>query len=37
MEISIMLLKMTREGAKLIKEWPESIDRAITMHEEMGG
>lgn len=37
METYMMLGKMTPEGRKLIKEWPESIKGAIALNEEMGG
>lgn len=32
----MMLMKMTSEGAKLIKEWPEAIDNAMEIVTEMG-
>jgi len=37
METYLMFGKMTTEGTKFIKEWPESIKRAIALNEEMGG
>lgn len=33
----MILMKMTPEGAKQIKSWPESIDGAIKTFEGMGG
>ena len=36
MEIYMLLMKMTPEGAKMLKNWPESIDGALELVNEMG-
>jgi uncharacterized protein with GYD domain len=33
----MILMKMTPEGAKNLKGWPESIDRALETFAQMGG
>ena len=36
MEKYLMLMKMTPEGAKMLKNWPESIDGAMELVSGMG-
>lgn len=33
----LLLMKMTTEGAKQLKRWPEAIDGAVERFEAMGG
>ena len=33
----MILMKMTHEGAKILKDMPASIDRALEMGAQMGG
>ncbi|HOZ37848.1 MAG TPA: GYD domain-containing protein [Anaerolineaceae bacterium] len=32
----MLLMKLTTEGAKLCKEWPEMIETAISLGEQLG-